>query len=307
MNLITLVENTPGAEHCIHEHGLSIYIETQKHKILLDTGATDAFMKNAEILGIDLTQVDTVVLSHGHYDHAGGLMDFVEVNHKAAIYMRPTAGKAYYHVYADGAKYIGMDSRIRKLPQVIYTREHEILDEEITLFSGVQGRRLWPRGNQSLKVLTEGGFEPDRFEQDRFVKNGFEQDAKECFAQNIFEQDCFDHEQALVIREQGESILISGCAHNGILNILDRYWELYGTWPDRVITGFHMKKSIPFTAEDKEVAVATAEALKQIGDTIFYSGHCTGEEAFAIMKEILGERLQALHSGEVIYNRGTDR
>lgn len=299
MNLITLVENTPGTEHCIYEHGLSIYIETQNHKILLDTGATSAFMKNAEILGIDLTQVDTVVLSHGHYDHAGGLMDFVEVNPKATIYMRPSAGKAYYHVYEEGAKYIGMDSRILKLPQVIYTREHEILDEEITLFSGVEGRRLWPRGNQSLKILTKGTYEQERFEQDRFMK--------ECFAQDIFEQDCFEHEQALVIREQGESILISGCAHNGILNILDRYRELYGAWPDRVITGFHMKKNTPFTVEEKEVAIATAEALKQIGDTIFYSGHCTGEEAFAIMKEILGDRLQALHSGEVIYNRGTDR
>ena len=73
MRIINLMENTKGAEGCVWEHGLSFYIETKKHKLLADTGASEAFLKNAVVLGIDLRRVDTVILSHGHYDHGGGL------------------------------------------------------------------------------------------------------------------------------------------------------------------------------------------------------------------------------------------
>ena len=80
MHIVTLMENTPGMPGCAYEHGLSFYAETAHHKILLDTGASDAFMKNAELLGIDLSQVDTVILSHGHYDHSGGIIPFTRLN-----------------------------------------------------------------------------------------------------------------------------------------------------------------------------------------------------------------------------------
>ncbi len=272
MKIITLVENTPGGAGCAFEHGLSIYVETNKHKILLDTGAGNAFLQNARHLGIDLAQIDMMILSHGHYDHAGGVLEFVKVNTKATIYMRPTAVKAYYHCGTSGAKYIGMDERIGRLPRVKLTGEHEILDEQVSLFSGVTGRRLWPEGNRKLKCLEDG----------------------------MYLQDAFDHEQSLVIQEDGKRILVSGCAHNGILNILDKYQELYGALPDVVITGFHMKKNAPLTGEEKEIVKCTAEELKKLKNTIFYSGHCTGEEAFDIMKEMMGEQLTALHSGERI-------
>ena len=272
MKLITLVENTPGNSECACEHGLSIYIETNKHRILMDTGASDAFLRNARQLGIDLSRVDMMVLSHGHYDHAGGILDFVNVNHRAAIYMRPTAVKAYYSLKASGAKYIGMDERIFKLPQIKYTNEYEVLNEQVTLFSGVSGRRLWPKGNESLKILV-----------------GEE-----------LQQDIFDHEQPLVIRENGKSILICGCAHNGIVNILDRYQEIYEAHPDMVITGFHMKKNGALDEAEKEVVKSTAKMLCEMKGTVFYSGHCTGEEAFYVMKDIMGDQLTALHSGERI-------
>ena len=69
MRIVTLIENTPGAPGCAHEHGLSLYVETGRHTLLLDTGATGAFAANAAVLGLDLGRVDTIVLSHGHYDH----------------------------------------------------------------------------------------------------------------------------------------------------------------------------------------------------------------------------------------------
>ena len=88
MKIITLVENSCGNENCIAEHGLSIYIETEKHKLLLDTGQTDAIVKNAEVLGIDPSAVDTVILSHGHYDHSGGILPFSKLNRTAQIIMQ---------------------------------------------------------------------------------------------------------------------------------------------------------------------------------------------------------------------------
>ena len=78
MKLITLVENTKGASGCACEHGLSIYIETNKHKILMDTGASGTFIENAQLLGVDLSQVDMLVLSHGHYDHAHYVGKYIE-------------------------------------------------------------------------------------------------------------------------------------------------------------------------------------------------------------------------------------
>ena len=272
MKVITLVENTPGAEDCIFEHGLSVYIETKKHKVLVDTGASDAFIKNAEKLNIDLSKVDFLVLSHGHYDHAGGILDFVKINRTAPIYMRPAAAKGYYHLKETEARYIGIDKRISGFPQVIFTNELELVDEQVTMFSGVRGRKLWPKGNMTLKCLENG----------EYLQDGFE------------------HEQYLVVEEDQERVLISGCAHNGILNILEKYHQIYGSFPDKVITGFHMKKNVPLTEEEKAVVIATAEELKKMVNTYFYSGHCTGEEAFGIMKEIMGEQLIALHSGEVV-------
>lgn len=272
MKLITLMENTPGKTDCICEHGLSIYIETQNHKILLDTGATDGFLKNARQLGIDLSQVDILILSHGHYDHAGGILEFVKWNPHAKIYMRPEAVKAYYHLYEEGAKYIGIQQAIAELPQVVFTGERELIDEGISVFSDVTGRRLWPKGNLHLKCLEEG----------QYV------------------QDTFQHEQYLVLHREQEKILISGCAHNGILNILDKYREIYDSLPDKVITGFHMKKKTSLTAEEKSLVIRTGEELKRMENTVFYSGHCTGEEAFGVLKELLGERLIPLHSGEQI-------
>ena len=79
MKFVTLVEDATKCELGA-EHGLSIYVETEKHKLLFDVGTTDLFIKNAKALGIDLSQVDTVVISHGHNDHGGGLDAFLAIN-----------------------------------------------------------------------------------------------------------------------------------------------------------------------------------------------------------------------------------
>lgn len=269
MRIVTLIENTQGHPCCAYEHGLSLYIETEHHKLLLDTGATDAFLKNAEVLGIDLTEVDTVVLSHGHYDHGGGLPAFARLNPSARIYLRDTAGEDYCHPTEQENRHIGIDRDILKLPQCVPVAGDWEIDGELSLFTNITGRKHWPKGNLQLK----------RQVGDALL------------------QDTFDHEQCLVITAGSRRVLLSGCAHNGILNILDCYRERYGGWPDLVVSGFHMMKKTPYTGEDEEDIRETARALKTTG-ALYYTGHCTGPEPYRLMKEIMGEQLRPLHAGE---------
>ena len=120
MRIINLVENTEGASGCGVEHGLCFYIETEKHKLLMDAGQTGLLLENAEKLGIDLTQVDTVVLSHGHYDHGGGILPFAKINPTAKIYVPEAAFGEYYSMNKDGEPhYIGLAKEIQELPQVV--------------------------------------------------------------------------------------------------------------------------------------------------------------------------------------------
>ena len=268
MKLYTLVENTCGKSDCIAEHGLSIYVETEKHRLLVDTGQTDAVVKNAEKTGIDLTAVDTIILSHGHYDHSGGIMPISEITRNSDIYMQHSAAEPHFN----GERYIGIDEHILALPKVKLINGDHFIDDELFLFSGISGRRCYPQGN--LKLM--------RVESGKKI------------------QDDFRHEQCLVITQNGKKILISGCAHNGILNILDRYSEIFGNTPDYVISGFHMmKKEGDHTIEEKQVITDTAKELSGM-DTIFFSGHCTGIPAFELMKEIMGDKLRAIHSGDEI-------
>lgn len=271
MRIINLIEDTQGEPNCFYEHGLSFYIETEHHKLLLDTGATDKFLHNAKVLGIDLKQVDTVILSHGHYDHAGGILAFTKVNPDAKIYMRRMAGEDYFHVKEDGERYIGIDKNILTLSQLVLVDAGIKIDEELTLFTNITGRRLWAKSNLMLKKKRN----------------------------HTFVQDIFDHEQCLVVRQKGKKILLSGCAHNGILNILDTYKENYNCFPDLVISGFHMMQKAGYSNVDIKEIQETARELAET-KAVFYSGHCTGKEAFAIMKEIMGEQLREIHSGETM-------
>lgn len=287
MRIINLVENTEGASGCGVEHGLCFYIETEKHKLLMDTGQTGLLLENAEKLGIDLTQVDTVVLSHGHYDHGGGILPFAKINPTAKIYVPEAAFGEYYSMNKDGEPhYIGLAKEIQELPQVVKVSaeakpEAKLeadaadgifrIDDELSLFSGIGSEHVIPSTNQRLKKKTEDGFV----------------------------QDDFAHEQCLVISEGVKKVLLSGCAHHGILNIMDRYCELFGEEPDFVISGFHMMKKHNYSDEDINMIIDTALALRQY-KTVFYTGHCTGVEPYNAMKKLMGNQLHYVHSGDEI-------
>lgn len=272
MKIINLIENTKGCKGCLAEHGLSFYVETEGHRLVIDAGATDAFLENAERLGVNVRETDLMILSHGHYDHAGGIPELVKINPDIRILMQKPAVEEYYHQKDDTFRYIGIPQSIRELVQAELLTGDRKIDEGIFLFSGVKGRELWPAGNKELKV-----------------KRG----------EDYF-QDEFDHEQYLVLEEKGKRVLFSGCAHNGILNILGRYREIFGKDPDAVISGFHMQKRSGYTEEDTELIRKTGMELKKY-KTMFYTGHCTGEIPYQILKECMGKQLSYVHSGDEVH------
>lgn len=265
MKITVLIEDTNGTKNVIASHGLSIHVETPVHSLLVDTGASDDTWYNARALGINLAAIDTVVISHGHYDHTGGLIGLAKINPNIDIYIHQNAFGDFYH----DNRYIGADKNIASFKNVHTVGNRHIIDDELSLFSDISGRRLWPSSNL---VLSE-------------IKN------------NVRIQDSFSHEQCLVINSGQKSVLISGCAHNGILNIIDKYRELYNSYPDAVISGFHMMKKGEYTAREKSDIKDTARELSEM-PTVFYTGHCSGQPAIRIMKEIMCDNLIELHSGD---------
>ena len=275
MKIVNLIENTEGNPDCVSAHGLSFYVETKNHKLLLDLGPSEDTLKNAAASGIKLSDVDTMILSHGHYDHSGGIIPFTKINNKAAIYMQAAATDAYF---ADDGKdaperyrYIGIDPDIEKLPQLRFISGDTVIDEELELYKKKKRSHELPFTNKRL-----------------LVRKG-----------NEYIRDDFRHEHYLVIRQDGKSVLMSGCAHNGILSIMDAYVEKYGKAPDTVISGFHLMKKTSYREEEIREIEDIARELNKY-PTRFFTCHCTGVDAFDIMKTIMGERLSYVHSGEEI-------
>lgn len=275
MRIINLIENTEGPSGCAYAHGLSFYVETKKHRMLLDLGPSGETLQNAQILGIDLKKVDTVILSHGHYDHSGGILPFAGINDQALIYMQETAVGDYFSDRGKSAperyEYIGIDKDIAKLPQVRFLQGDNQLDEELELFTIKNRSHKLPSSNKRI-----------------LVRKG---DLLQC--------DDFVHEQFLVIRQGKTRILMSGCAHSGILSIMDAFCDKYGKEPDLVISGFHLMKKAEYTGDEIREIEEIAEELKKYS-TRFITCHCTGIPAFDRMKAIMGDQLTYVHSGEEI-------
>lgn len=275
MRIVNLIENTPGRNGCTFAHGLSFYVETAWHRLLLDLGPSGETISNAEALGIDLSAVDTVVLSHGHYDHSGGILPFVQVNDRAPIYMQASAADDHYADDGENAsvryRYIGIDKRITALPQVRLLDGDFRIDDEMELFTIADRSRALPFTNRRI-----------------LVRRG-----EDCL------QDDFRHEQYLVIRQGGKTVLLSGCAHNGILSILDAFRTRYGAAPDLVVSGFHLMKKNEYTSDELDEIRQIARELTAF-PTRFVTCHCTGETAFSTMHSVMGDQLTYVHSGEEI-------
>lgn len=272
MKITVLLENTVCRADMQCAHGLSMHIETPRHRILFDMGPNALFLENAEALGVSIRDVDLAVLSHAHNDHSGGLDLFCRRNDCAPVYLQREAWGEYYVVTPSKCAYIGLDRVLRKHESRFqYVDGVTKLDDTLTLFSGGMGRDYWSHANDTLRV-----------------KAGEE-----------YPKDSFHHEQSLLVVEDGRAALFGGCAHNGIVNILRRAEELLGRSPDAVFAGFHLINPSLGRSEPRERIEAIAAELKARRNTRFYTGHCTGEEPFGILKETLGEQLAPMRTGAV--------
>lgn len=271
MILKTLVENTSISAYYKNKHGICFYIETDNHKILFDLGKNGLFLENARKMGVDISDIDTVIISHGHVDHGGALNLFLKNNSKAKVYIRNNAFDKHYTTLLGLKIDVGIDSSLKHHPQVVLTGSKLVLDDELTLFSDVENKECPAESNNKL-----------------FVKRGED-----------ISIDDFSHEQSLIISENGKLILITGCSHAGIINIKNKAEHLKNDKIAYVIGGFHLYNPISRITEIKELIQEIADRLND-NSTYYYTCHCTGEKAFNKMKEVLSERLDYLYTGSKI-------
>ncbi|MBP8641377.1 MAG: MBL fold metallo-hydrolase [Oscillospiraceae bacterium] len=269
MIINVLAEDTADSITFIREHGLCLYIQTKDHKILFDTGASAIFAQNACKMTVDLSEVDLVVISHGHYDHGGGLNTFLSINSKAKVYCHQRAFEEHYSERPNGVKeYIGLDDTILTKERFVFCGDRLVIDEELELFSGVKGEKLLPPGNSNL-----------------LLKVG-----------EAYLRDDFSHEQNLIINENGKTLLIVGCAHKGIVNIIEHFRSERGCLPDWIIGGFHLNYNGNNECDDSNLVNKIGEFLLNT-NTQCYNCHCTGTEAYSRLKAIMGEKIEYLSTG----------
>ena len=217
-----------------------------------------------------MTQVDIAFLSHAHNDHCGGLEAFLKLNDRAKVYMQKAVWGQYYVVTPSKCAYIGMDAVLKNYEdRFVLCDGVQKLDEELTVFSAVPGRELWSGANDTLR---------EKIGED-------------------YPRDAFRHEQDLLVTENGKTALFAGCAHCGIVNILKSAEDVLGRAPDAVFAGFHLYNPSLGKSEPDELVDAVGEKLR--GDKVahYFTGHCTGKEAYERLKRKLGDRLGEMPAG----------
>ena len=252
----TVLSDNRTNDNCLQtEHGLSILLDTQRHRILLDTGASDIFIRNAGMKGIDLSTVDYVFISHGHSDHAGGLRYFMKMNSKAKVIVSP---------YALNGKFFSKRNLMHSItalwPENMQERllmiDHSCeIENSMFVISHIPQNHPAPKGNCHLfvqKDVVNGSFMPDDFR----------------------------HELAMYV----DGFLFTGCAHSGLENILSAC-----PWPiNTVVGGFHLLDGHEM---EEELSALGKRLIETYPNTEFYTGHCTGESAFSILKNVMGCQL----------------
>jgi 7,8-dihydropterin-6-yl-methyl-4-(beta-D-ribofuranosyl)aminobenzene 5'-phosphate synthase len=277
MRITILIDNNknPSKPDLVAEHGLSLLVETNYSKLLFDTGASDLFIHNSKVLGIDLEAVDAVVLSHGHYDHGGGLALFLKINKRATVYIGPGALDIHFaKLFGILTKDIGLN---RKALEPFSDRLFPV--EKMTEI--VKGTYVVPQINTLSKKPRDIGM----FYRRTATTSG---------------KDDFSHEMMLVVTEEQGMTLLTGCSHKGIFNIVSSAESQFPQFAIKAIVGgLHMTN--PATKKLSE----SKEDIKSIGASLFqndkvqklFSGHCTGDMAYSLLKQEMGNKLESISVG----------
>lgn len=280
MKIIALIENSrvEGAPDLAAEHGLSLHIQTGEKRILFDTGASGRFADNATKMGIDLTAVDALVISHHHFDHGGGLERFLTLNDSAVVYLRNSeAEDFFFRVPLLRDRYIGLDQNLlrRQADRLTFVRELTEITPGVFILTDIPNRFPVPKGNRRLLVKTGDGLE----------------------------QDDFGHELVMVIREEDGLVVFTGCSHHGVLNMVA---AVTGAFPGESIKGlfggFHLigLPVLNTMAGSKRSVRAIGEALLDFPIEQVYTGHCTGMKGYRVLKGVMADKLEKFPTGSEI-------
>ena len=278
MNVTVLSDNIkPKKSYLKTEHGLSLLIEKDGYNVLFDTGGPNGTaIQNAKLLNLELSQIDAVVISHGHNDHTGGLLDFFKLNKNTPVYLKKEALNPHYTGSGSNKEFIGIDKRIA----ADYKERLKFLDE-------------------TSEILNDFFIIPNIFNKFPISSTNNILYTKEG---NKLLKDNFNHELFMVVKNNNEITIFSGCGHSGIDNIINTAKE---TFPDNkiknIVGGFHFQagKISSFTANSKEIE-ATSRWIQSEGVKKVYTGHCTGRYGFEIMNSILKDSLELLYTGKKI-------
>lgn len=262
MKITALVENQSKCE-LKAKHGLSLYIETQKHKILFDLGPDNTVFDNAKVRGIDISMVDTVIISHGHMDHGGALNRFLQINSTAKIYVQRRAFEPHYSKLLFLKVSIGIDDNLANHPQVVLVEGDFQIDDELSVFTASRTDKCYSKVNDALYTKMQ--------------------------------KDDFLHEHNLVVREN-QTAVIMGCGHSGIVNIMEKA-KLYH--PQLCVGGYHLFNPLTKKTVSTTLLNDIAKELQKYPKTQFYTCHCTGTEAFQVLSQQM-PNLFYLSCGETV-------
>lgn len=256
------------------EWGLSLHVRGDNFSLLFDTGSSGRFVGNATALGVDIKAVEFAVLSHGHYDHGGGLRNFLVANSKAAVYMGKGADADLYAKLSGFKRFVGLDKEIF----LSYRDRIHFLDETTELRKGVlaiipiRDLHAPPKGNRFLFRQWGSALSPDDF----------------------------GHELALAVETQGGIAVFTGCSHHGALNILAAVKDALPNCPIKAMFGGLHLVSLPLSfslSESKESVRSLGRELLHSKVEKFYTSHCTGSRGYKLLKEVMGESLEYFSAG----------
>ena len=265
IEMTVLIDNA-ASEPLAAEWGLSMLIAVDGRKILLDTGSGQRFAQNAQLLGIDLSDVEFGVLSHAHYDHADGLDAFFAANGKAPFLLREGSLENCCAIKNGALEYIG----IRKG----FLRTYEARIQYVSgVYAIADGIWLVPHRKADYSSIA--------LRNDLYTV---------CGGARV--PDDFSHEQSLVIETEKGLVVFNSCSHTGIGNILADIREMLGRSDVYAyVGGLHLYK-----LTDAEISALCGEIRRTDMQHIF-TGHCTGDHAFSMLKAQLGERVAQFYAG----------